>query len=188
MREEYEKSHQKNVTDEEILEELSEPNRPKKISVSSKNGIVVHGMHDVSVRFSHCCNPVPGDEIVGFITRGRGVSVHRTDCINLLAMSDADRQRIIEAEWDKMEQDQNGERFETEITIYAYTQPEMLVNLTKVFTERGINIVALNARNGKQGKSTYVVSLETSGTEELNSLITKLRSMEGVIDIERTTG
>lgn len=187
--EEYDKDHPKIITNEEILEEMEsgEP-RAKKIQVSSKNGIVVHGLHDVSVRFSRCCSPVPGDEIVGFITRGRGISIHRTDCVNLLVMNEVDRQRLIDAEWDKKEQDQNGERFETEIKIYAYTQPDLLMNLTKIFTERGINVLALNARTGKQGKSTYAISFETSGTEELNSLITKLRSMEGIIDIERTTG
>ena len=187
--EEYDKEHPRVITNEEILERLEDREVvDRKALKPSKNGIVVHGLHDVSVRFSRCCNPIPGDEIVGFITRGRGVSIHRTDCINLLSMEESDRQRLIEAEWDKKEQEQNGERFETEIKIYAYSQQDMLMNLTKLFTERGINVLALNARNGKQGKSTYAISFETNGTEELNSLIAKLRSMEGIIDIERTTG
>ena len=189
LMEEYEKEHPKLVSNEEILEELGTASaQPKKVQGSRKNSIVVKGLHDVSVRFSRCCNPVPGDEIVGFITRGRGISLHRTDCVNLLAMDEMDRQRLIEAEWDKKEQDQNGERFETEITLYAYTQQNLLMNITKVFTERGIDVISLNARNGKQGKSTYSITFETSGTSELNSLITKLRSLDGIIDIERTTG
>ena len=189
LMEEYEKEHPKLVSNEEILEELGAPSaQPKKVQGSRKNSIVVKGLHDVSVRFSRCCNPVPGDEIVGFITRGRGISLHRTDCVNLLAMDEMDRQRLIEAEWDKKEQDQNGERFKTEITLYAYTQQNLLMNITKVFTERGIDVISLNARNGKQGKSTYSITFETSGTSELNSLITKLRSLDGIIDIERTTG
>ena len=65
----------------------------------NKSGIVVKGLHDLAVRFSRCCAPVPGDEIIGFVTRGRGVSIHRTDCVNMMNLSEADRQRIIEAEW-----------------------------------------------------------------------------------------
>lgn len=188
--EEYEKDHPKILTNEEVLEEMAseDANKPRKVIGASKNGIVVHGLHDVSVRFSRCCSPVPGDEIVGFITRGRGVSVHRTDCVNLLAMSEIDRQRLIEAEWDKKEQSQTGERFETEIKIFAYNQNHLLMDLTKIFTERNIAIVAMNARTTKQGKAVYVISFETSGTEELKSLISKIRSLDSIIDIERTTG
>ncbi len=187
--EEYDRDHPKIISNEDILDEFdNREQNVKRISVSSSNGIVVHGMHDVSVRFSRCCNPVPGDEIVGFVTRGRGISIHRTDCVNLMAMSDADRQRMIEAEWDKKEQKQDGERFETEIKIYTYIQNDMLMNITKIFTERDITVTAMNARNDKKGKSTFIVSFETSGTEELNHIISRIRSLEGVIDIERTTG
>ncbi len=187
--EEYDREHPKVISNEDILDEFdNREQNVKRISVSSSNGIVVHGMHDVSVRFSRCCNPVPGDEIVGFVTRGRGISIHRTDCVNLMAMSDVDRQRMIEAEWDKKEQKQDGERFETEIKIYTYIQNDMLMNITKIFTERDITVTAMNARNDKKGKSTFVVSFETSGTEELNHIISRIRSLDGVIDIERTTG
>ena len=84
----------------------------------SKGGIVVRGANDVAVRFSKCCNPVPGDEIVGFITRGRGISIHRTDCVNLLNMPESDRARLIEAEWQVSEAD-TTQTYTTEINIYA---------------------------------------------------------------------
>ena len=71
----------------------------KASSGKSKGGIVVRGIHDVAVRFSKCCSPIPGDEIVGFVTRGRGITIHRTDCVNILNMSETDRTRLIEAEW-----------------------------------------------------------------------------------------
>ena len=186
--EEYEKMQPKMVTEDEILQEMSSENHPKKVQLNSKNGILVRGIHDVSVRFSKCCSPVPGDEIVGFVTRGRGISIHRTDCINLLSMNEVDRARLVDAEWDRKEQDQNGERFEAEIRIYSYTQQDMLMQITKIFTERKINISALNARASKQGTSTYTIVFETSGTEEMSSLIAKIRTIEGIIDIERTTG
>ena len=97
--EEYEKEHKKEITDETILERISEANSQKVHIAKSKSGIVVKGINDMAVRFSKCCNPVPGDEIVGFVTRGRGMSIHRTDCINMLHLSDVERARLIDAEW-----------------------------------------------------------------------------------------
>ena len=99
LQEEYEKEHKKEITDETILEKISEANRQKVHIARSKSGIVVKGINDMAVRFSKCCNPVPGDEIVGFVTRGRGMSIHRTDCVNMLHLSDAERERLIDAEW-----------------------------------------------------------------------------------------
>ncbi|MDF2952750.1 MAG: (p)ppGpp synthetase SpoT/RelA, partial [Anaerocolumna sp.] len=100
LKDEYDKKHKKEITDEKVLEAITELRESKPASVAkSKGGIVVEGIHDVAVRFSKCCNPVPGDEIVGFVTRGRGVSIHRTDCINLMGLSSEDRARLIEAEW-----------------------------------------------------------------------------------------
>ncbi len=190
MMDEYEKDHPKILSNEDIIEDIesNSEHRHTHKKTSAKNGIVVHGLHDVSVRFSRCCSPVPGDEIVGYITRGRGISVHRTDCVNLQAMDEEDRGRLIEAEWDMKEQNQSGEKFETEIKIFAYNQKNMLMEITKLFSEENVNLVALSARAGKQGKATYVISFETSGTEELTRMSNKLRGIEGVIDIERTSG
>ena len=94
----YDKENKKNLTDEQVLEAASETQEKLHIA-KSKSGIVVKGIHDVAVRFSKCCNPIPGDEIVGFVTRGRGITIHRTDCVNVLNMSETDRTRLIEAEW-----------------------------------------------------------------------------------------
>ena len=68
-------------------------------TTSNKSGIIVEGLDDLAVRFSRCCNPVPGDEIVGFVTRGRGVSIHRTDCLNIISLPESEKNRLIEAEW-----------------------------------------------------------------------------------------
>ena len=94
----YEREHKKNLTDEQVLEAASESQEKLHIA-KSKSGIVVKGIHDVAVRFSKCCSPIPGDEIVGFVTRGRGITIHRTDCVNVLNMPEIDRKRLIEAEW-----------------------------------------------------------------------------------------
>ena len=106
MQELYEKDHPKVMTNEEVLASIAEnnANQAKQMHPHSKNGIVVKGIHDVAVRFSKCCSPVPGDEIVGFVTRGRGISIHRTDCINVLNLPEIERARLIEAEWEPSDQ------------------------------------------------------------------------------------
>ena len=111
MQELYEKDHPKVMTNEEVLASIAEnnANQAKQMRPHSKNGIVVKGIHDVAVRFSKCCSPVPGDEIVGFVTRGRGISIHRTDCINVLNLPEIERARLIEAEWEPSDTGADGE-------------------------------------------------------------------------------
>ena len=190
--EEYEKEKHAKVTDEEILDTIGDQvlqdtkDAPKK--KRSKGGIVVKGIHDVAVRFSKCCSPVPGDEIVGYVTRGRGVSIHRTDCINVLSMPEEDRKRLIDAEWQQPENEKEGRLYTTEILIYANNRMGMFVDISKIFNEIKINIASMNAKTNKQGKATISLSFETSGTEQLNRIIAKLRKVDGVIDIERTAG
>ena len=183
--EEYEKVNKKHVTDDEVLENIIETTKDQKMKLTkSKGGIVVKGIDDVAVRFSRCCNPVPGDEIVGFVTRGRGVSIHRTDCVNVVNMNESERMRMIEAEWQGFAAG-SGEKYATEITIYANNRTGLLVDLSKVFTERGIDLTGINSRLSKQGTATLSVSFEISGTEELNRIIEKIRQIDSVIDIER---
>ena len=104
LAEEYSKDHRKELTDESVLEKVAEAAKNKVHITRSKSGIVVKGIDDMAVRFSRCCNPVPGDEIVGFITRGRGMSIHRTDCVNIIHLSETERVRLIPAEWEKPEE------------------------------------------------------------------------------------
>ena len=142
----------------------------------------------MAVRFSKCCSPVPGDEIVGFVTRGRGISIHRTDCINVLCMGEDDRSRLIDAEWQYQEKENAGALFTTEITLYANNRVGVLVDISKTFTEMKIDVISMNVRTNKQGKATISVSFDTRGTEQLNHIIAKLRNIESIIDIERTQG
>ena len=140
----------------------------------------------MAVRFSKCCAPVPGDEIVGYITRGRGISIHRTDCINVLCMDEFDRARLIEADWAKGDVQSN--LYSTEINIYASESQGLVYALSKIFNEENINLTGMNVRTNKQGKATVSVKFEIHSKEQLNKLISKIRSIESIIDIERTTG
>lgn len=184
--EEYEKQHKKELTDENILEAVEA--KEKMRVTKSKGGIVVKGIHDVAVRFSKCCSPVPGDEIVGFVTRGRGVSIHRTDCINVINLTEADRVRLIDAEWQAPKSGKGGELYTADIKIFGYNRTGLLVDITKIFTERKIDVTSVNSRISKQGTATICMTFDVPSREELNRLIEKIRQVESVIDIERTTG
>ena len=185
--EEYKKKNIQDITDSDILDAVGEiKDKPRK--EKSKSGIVVKGIHDVAVRFSKCCSPVPGDEIIGFVTRGRGVSIHRTDCINMMTLPESERVRLIDAEWQQPEDTKRVEKYEAEISIYANNRIGIFVDISKIFTERQIDIKSMNVRTNKQGKASIVMSFDITGKAELNQLIGKLRSIESVIDIERTTG
>ena len=186
--EEYEKKHKKEVTDAEVLENIAEGKEKATVQKKSKGGIVVKGIHDVAVRFSRCCNPVPGDEIVGFVTRGRGVSIHRTDCVNVIDLSEIDRVRLIDAEWQTDAVNSKDEKYCTEIRIIANNRTGILVDISKVFTERKIDVISMNSRTSKQGLATITMTFDVAGREELISLTDKLRNIESVIEIERTTG
>ena len=190
MQELYEKDHPKVMTNEEVLASIAEnnANQAKQMHPHSKNGIVVKGIHDVAVRFSKCCSPVPGDEIVGFVTRGRGISIHRTDCINVLNLPEIERARLIEAEWEPSDTGADGEKYMAEINIFAHNRSGLLADISKTLTERNIDIQTMNTRTNKQGIATLSTSFEISSREELNQIVAKLRNIESVIDIERTTG
>ena len=188
MMEERVKKIKREVTDATILDGIGDMNGKAPETKKSKNGIMVKGIHDVAVRFSRCCSPVPGDEIVGFVTRGRGVSIHRTDCINIINLPESERSRLIDAEWQQPEGGDSKERYSTEIQIFANNRIGMFVDISKVFTERQIDITSMNVRTSKQGKATIVMTFDIHGIEELNRLTDKLRQIEGVLDIERTAG
>ncbi len=189
MLEEQKKKLKKEVTDKNILDGISDMSSARASAAQkSRSGIVVKGIHDVAVRFSRCCSPVPGDEIVGFVTRGRGVSIHRTDCVNMINLPADERARLIDAEWQQPENANSKERYSTEIQIFANNRIGMFVDISKVFTERQIDITSMNVRTSKQGKATIIMMFDIHGIEELNRLIDKLRQIEGVLDIERTAG
>lgn len=190
MMEEYRREHAEKITDEQVLEQVAEnkqhDHRRKK---KNDSGIRVKGLDDVAVNFSKCCSPIPGDEVIGFITRGRGVSVHRTDCINIMQMPEMERTRLIEVEWQQgAEEEATGDTYLAEITIFSNNRTGLLVDITKVFSERGIDIESINSRVNKKGVASLTVMFHTKGKDEMTALLDKVRQIESVFDIKRTTG
>lgn len=151
----------------------------------SKSGIVVRGVGDVAVRFSRCCRPLPGDEIVGYITRGRGISIHRTDCVNITHMPVDEKERLIEAEWFK--QEETNRTYITEIQITGTDRIGIIVDISKVLTDMRIPVKSLNARTTKNGEAIFNVRIEINHTEQLEELIRKSRQIPDVIEVSRVS-
>lgn len=186
--EEYGKEHKQEITDEVVLEKVAEAAKNKVHIAKSKSGIVVKGIDDMAVRFSRCCNPVPGDEIVGFVTRGRGLSIHRTDCVNMLHLTEAERARLINVEWEDEVAEEEGGQYLAEVRMYFHDRQGLLMDITKIFTEAKLDVKSLNVRTSKKGTATIEAGFIVHGREELAMITKKLRQLEGVIDIERAAG
>nr|MBQ8253312.1 bifunctional (p)ppGpp synthetase/guanosine-3',5'-bis(diphosphate) 3'-pyrophosphohydrolase [Lachnospiraceae bacterium] len=189
MKEMYDREHPKTMSDAEVMKLVEENAATKQMLPRSKaaSGIIVKGVDDVAVRFSKCCSPVPGDEIVGFVTRGRGISIHRTDCVNIISLPEIDRTRMIDAEWQEDSIAGNGKYF-AEIIIYANNRNGLLADVSRALTEKNIDIISLNTRLSKKGLASMSVAFEISSKNELNRIIDKLSNVDSVVSIERTTG
>ena len=183
MLELYDADHPKILTNDEIIQQIS--SAAPHISKRSKNAIVVKGIHDVAVHFSRCCNPVPGDEIVGFVTRGRGISIHRTDCMNVLNMPEFDRTRLIDADWENGSQTEIEGTFEAEITVYANDRHGLLNDITKAFSDAGMNLLGVNSRTNKQGIASITIAFEIRSKKELQAICDKIRMIRSVVDVTR---
>lgn len=184
----YNKEEKAKLTEDDLLDQLNQSADLRRTS-HSKGGITVHGIDDVAVHFSKCCSPVPGDEIVGYVTRGRGISVHRTDCVNIVGMGDSDRSRLIDAEWQEDAANDPNATYSTEIRIFAADRTGMLFDVSKVFTEENINVTAINSKsNHKNERATFTVSFDIKTVDQLNHVIAKIRMIPGVLDVERSVG
>lgn len=174
-------------SNEEVLEDINlntPPARTERTRVHS--GITVKGASDIAVRFAKCCSPLPGDEIIGFVTRGRGVSIHRNDCINIISLVDIERERMIDAEWQQDFDVKDNEKYLAEIKIYAENRGGLLADITRLMAEKKIDITAVNIRINKQNMAIMDIGFEIKSREELTMIIDKIRSIKSIIDIERT--
>ena len=183
--EEKKKDDARHLTDEQVIEAAQESS--KKLVSRNKGGIVVEGLQDLAVHFSKCCSPIPGDEIVGFITRGRGISIHRTDCINVLNMPENERSRLIDAEWAAAE-DAQSEKYVADLKIYTVNRIGLLADLSRVLAESGIDISGLSTHNGKNDIATIELQFHTKGVEEIKTVMNKIRQIDGIRDVTRSIG
>ena len=152
-----------------------------KSSSSKKDatGVRIDGLEGMKIKFAKCCNPVPGDEIIGFVTRGYGVSIHRKDCTNIANLLDSDR--CLEAEWDAAA----SEKFLANVTIRAVDRTGILSEITAMAKEAGIGIQSLSAKSNTISDIFIYLTFEVSGREELDKMMQKLKTINGVLDVYR---
>lgn len=174
----------KDIPQTQEIQEKEIPLANKHIDSKNKRkpsqGIIVKGIDNIMVRFSRCCNPVPGDEIVGYITRGRGVSIHRKDCPNLYDNAEA-TERFIEVEWDS----NKSISFQAEIQLKATDRKGLLSELTHILSDAKVTVNALNARTNKEKIALLNLILEVNSIDDLNKLMEKLKRVKGVLDVFR---
>ena len=165
------------AVEEEVVQEEVRRRRPARRG----KGVIVEGMDDLLVRLARCCTPVPGDAIVGFLTRGRGVSVHRDDCPNAKVLSDTDQNRMIEVWWDNRQQG----TFIVSIQIEALDRTKLLRDVTTAISDHGIQIVSSSTRAGKDGIATLSFTFELGDPTHLNHLIQTIKNIDSVFDAYR---
>ena len=176
--EEYKKEHEEDVIEEKIQELVTEA--PRKNS-APKSGVSVKGIDNCLVKFSKCCNPVPGDDIIGYITKGRGVSIHRKDCTNLKDLL-SEEERIIEVEW--YDEKEKAE-YNVDIQVLANDRTGLLADVVKEITSKKINIMGVNTKTSKDRIATIDVTLEVQDIEQLNQIIKQIRKVDSVYEVTR---
>ncbi len=182
LNEDYQKTQAKLHPQVIVADEVVHVNRQSK----QKSGITVKGVGDIGVRFSKCCSPVPGDEIIGFITRGRGVSIHRTDCVNMIHLDEIDRHRLLDAEWQLPETESESITYQASIKITSEDRMELLTDISRILSEEKIPVKALNARSSN-GEAIFDIGLLISNKYQLERLKTRIMNLSGVHNIDRVT-
>ncbi len=177
--EEYKREHK-----EEIVHEPSpRPEEKKSQEKKSESGIVVKGYDDMLVRVAHCCNPVPGDDIIGFITRGRGVSVHRRDCLNILNLPELDRERLIDVDWAVAEK----QGYSADIRIITVNKMGIFAELSRILSNMGVSILGVNAKTGKNDTFMIDFTVQIKDIGQLEEIIRVFRSIPDVVEVYRST-
>jgi len=183
LREEYDKSY-KVEADESLL---TLPKEVKKAGTGetkkSSQGVRVKGVDNVMIRFARCCNPLPGDKIMGYITRGRGVSIHREDCPNIKLYFIEEPERLVEAAWDEAEKS----TFQVEIMITALDRAKLTTDVINIVNDAKVHINAINARARKNGSAVIDLKIEINNLEQLNSLIEKIKRVRDIVEVRRVT-
>ncbi|MBR3706195.1 MAG: bifunctional (p)ppGpp synthetase/guanosine-3',5'-bis(diphosphate) 3'-pyrophosphohydrolase [Firmicutes bacterium] len=176
-------------SNEEVMEEIkaaearkAKAEKQKRIKDKDRPGIIVKGADNLMIKLAKCCNPVPGDDIVGFITKGRGISVHRCDCSNITSLPEAEKARFIEVEWEDMKM---GKSYNADIVIVGQDRKGILSVISKVCDDMDINIAGVNGKADKEGNLNLLITLEIASTQEMQKVLRNLRNIEGIEHVYR---
>ena len=176
----YEADNERKESEQDVIEVKQKPvNRG---AVGSESGIVVKGSDNLLIRRAPCCNPVPGDIIIGYISKGKGITVHRSDCPNITHLRDEDRGRLIQVDWDTPD---NSRKYVVDVQVISEARKGIFKDISKVCDDNEIEVVGLNLTDGEPGTSNTLITVEISDMHQMQRLLTALRQIEGVIKVFR---
>ena len=173
----------KQVTEEELNKNIEEQIAKTERQTKKKQsyGVTVKGLNNIMVRFARCCNPVPGDDIAGYITKGRGVSVHRKDCSNFKALVEKQREKVVDVSWGT----EKGAAYVAELEVKAEDRMCLLSDVMLVITDSNLSLLSLNAKSGKNGVANINIQVKIDNIEQLKELMKKIRRLQGILDVYR---
>ncbi|MDU5659666.1 MAG: bifunctional (p)ppGpp synthetase/guanosine-3',5'-bis(diphosphate) 3'-pyrophosphohydrolase [Clostridium perfringens] len=173
----------KQVTEEELNKNIEEQIAKTERQAKKKQsyGVTVKGLNNIMVRFARCCNPVPGDDIAGYITKGRGVSVHRKDCSNFKAIVEKQREKVVDVSWGT----EKGTAYVAELEVKAEDRMCLLSDVMLVITDSNLSLLSLNAKSGKNGVANINIQVKIDNIEQLKELMKKIRRLQGILDVYR---
>ncbi len=172
----------KNEQKKNDIRNFESKSQSQKRQNADTGGVRVKGVDNLLIRFAKCCNPVPGDKIVGYITKGRGLSIHRADCSNIMALSDEEKQRFIEVEWDA---DREFSSFETDISVLAEDRKGLFANISKICEDMDVHITGVMGKSNSDNTAGITITVQISNVNQIAQLIRRLRSIEGMIEVHR---
>lgn len=172
-------------SDESLIEDINaaEARRQKNQKHHKESpGVMVKGTDNLMIKLARCCNPVPGDEILGFITKGRGISVHRCDCSNITSLPEQEKSRFIEVEWEDLKA---GKSYDAEVCLLGSDRKGMIADISRVCEDMDIHLSGVMAKTGRDGSLTMTITLSISSTQEMQKVLRTLRNIEGVSQVYR---
>ena len=179
---ETEEKNKKLIDDLNEISEKTQKRAEHFRTADAETGVMVEGVDNLMISIARCCTPVPGDDIVGYITKGRGISVHRCDCSNIVSLPEEEKARFIDVEWEVLEA---GKSYEATITIIGTDRRGMLSDISKACDNLDVNLSGVNAITGKDGSLNMTIQLEISSTQEMDRILRALKSIEGISNVYR---
>ena len=170
-----------------VQEILNQPAKkePEKMKIRHEGGIVIQGVQNLLVRISRCCNPVPGDEIVGYITKGRGISIHRADCPNV-ASSSGNADRLIDVEWE--DTTNNKKEYDADLEIHGYDRSGLLNDILQVISAQSRKLVSVDARSNKEKQAIVRITVSIQNLSHLQTIVDKIKQVPDVYSVHRVKG
>lgn len=179
------KRQQQDLTAADYEKTKGKEEEKDRLNKKDATGVRVKGVEGLMIKFAKCCTPVPGDDIVGYITKGRGISVHRKDCANMLSVPESEKGRLIDVEWDEDALEKHS--FEADIFVLAEDRKGLLMDISIAMQEIDVDVRSMNVKTTKDKKAMFNMTLGISESGQIRKVLTRIKTIGGVVDAYRAT-